>query len=387
MVTLRSGGTLSGKVLADKQQETEGYLSLQTDSGIRVKLDRTQVSRRQRQSEAQLQYLRGAPTVKDTVEDQWRLAEWCRESRLNKERRVHLQRIVDLDPDHAKARHGLGYSFVQGQWRLQRDWQLDDGYIRYQGRWRTAQEIELMKTRSAKDSAEREWLGRVKKMRRLVGSKPREAGQQLLSIRDPHAVRALRENLAKEPSLAVRLLYVKVLGQIGTSEAYRTIIETSLNDPDNRVFYACVDQVVDGRPGFAVEAYVKGLKDPSNVRVNRSAQALADLGSPQAIPPLIDALITTHTMMSAEKSPNSSSSTMVTPANSAAEALMPSGGTSFSAGCRSRVIPIRAQNQSVLAALVKLTNGASFGFNQQAWINWHAANRVEATHIGGRRSE
>ncbi len=45
----------------------------------------------------------------------------------------------------------------------------------------------------------------------------------------------------------------------------------------------------------AVATYVQVLKDKDNVVVNRAAVALGELGNREAVGPLIDALVTTHT--------------------------------------------------------------------------------------------
>lgn len=388
-LTLQSGGSVRGDVI-NHQASTE-HILMRTEAGITLKLARSQVAGIHSESPAEAEYRRRAPLVADTVDDQWKLAEWCRVNRLREQRRVHLLRIIDHDPDHAKARHALGYSFVNGQWRLPESWQRSEGYVRYRGRWRTAQEIELMKTREQREKAQRHWLARIKRLRKSLSSdRAAEARQQILAIRDSHAVYALSENLEKERYRAVKLLYVKVLAQIGDSAAFKTLIETSLNDPDEEVFQTCADAVVDRPPPFAVAAYIKGLKDPNNVRVNRSAQVLARLDAREAFVPLIEALVTVHTVsrgLAGGRSADSMTTTFVSPGNSAAQATVPSGGTSFTAGNQAQVISLPIQNQAVLAALVQLSDGASFGFNKQAWTNWHAASRRRPVVVDGRRSE
>jgi len=370
--------------------ETSDHVVLQTYTGITLKLARSQIATTHRESKMEAEYRRRAPRVADTVEDQWKLAEWCRVNRLREQRRIHLLRIIDHDPDHAKARHGLGFSFVNGQWRLPEDWQQSEGYIRYLGRWRTTQEIELMKAREQRERAQRTWLVRIKRLRKSLNTdRASEVRQQILAISDPHAVHALSENLKKERYRAVKLLYVKALGKIGDSAAFKTLIETSLNDPDQEVFHTCADEVVDRKPPFAVAAYVKGLKDPNNVRVNRSAQVLARLDAREAFVPLIEALVTVHTISQrphGSRSADSMTTTFVAPANSAAEAITPAGGTSFTARNQALVIRVPVQNQAVLAALVQLSDGASFGFNKQAWTNWYDANRRRVVTVDGRRS-
>jgi hypothetical protein len=388
-LTLHNGGNIRGQVAQDGSSREQ--VVLRTPDGITLKLARSQVANTIRQSEIEVEYQQRAPLVADNVDEQWKFAEWCRKNRLPKQRRIHLQRLIELDLDHVQARHALGYSFVNGQWRLPDRWQQEEGYMRHRGRWRTAQEIELIEAREQQERAQRNWLARIKRLRKSLNSaNASEAWAEILAIRDPQAVYALRENLEKEQFRPVKLLYVKALGQTGGADAFKALIETSLNDRDEEIFHACADEIIDRKPPFAVTAYIKGLKDANNVRVNRSAYVLSQLDAQEAIVPLIESLVTVHKLVSQPRggqSPDSMSTTFTSPTNASAEAIMPAGGTSFTAGKQAKVIPIAVQNQAVLAALVQLSDGASFGFNKQAWTNWHDANRSRLITVAGRRSE
>lgn len=46
----------------------------------------------------------------------WELYEWCKESRLTKEGKTVLDRILLLDPDHEQARRASGFVLVDGTW-------------------------------------------------------------------------------------------------------------------------------------------------------------------------------------------------------------------------------------------------------------------------------
>ncbi len=49
----------------------------------------------------------------------FQLAQWCREKGLRIEMNESLERMIELDPEHAEARHLLGYAKIDGEWRLQ----------------------------------------------------------------------------------------------------------------------------------------------------------------------------------------------------------------------------------------------------------------------------
>jgi len=190
-LTLHHGGNIRGQVAHGGS--SHGQIVLRTSEGITLKLARSQVANTVRQSEIEVEYQQRAPLVADNVDVQWKFAEWCRENRLPKQRRIHLQRLIELDRDHVKARHALGYSFVNGQWRLPDKWQQEEGYVRHRGRWRTAQEIELIEAREQEERARRNWLARIKRLRKSLNSaKASEARAEILaSVRRESAVLAI----------------------------------------------------------------------------------------------------------------------------------------------------------------------------------------------------
>jgi hypothetical protein len=53
----------------------------------------------------------------------------------------------------------------------------------------------------------------------------------------------------------------------------------------------------------------------------------------------------------------------------------PGSGTQFSTGKQERVIRRTVPNSDVLSALVRLTKGVNFSFDQQAWRYWLAAEQ------------
>lgn len=52
----------------------------------------------------------------DTIEGQFELATWCRERKLDDQARAHLNRVLQLDSNHAAARQALGHRRVDGRW-------------------------------------------------------------------------------------------------------------------------------------------------------------------------------------------------------------------------------------------------------------------------------
>ena len=176
---LKNGGVVDG-VLRPEPSNGMTYYTIELDRGGKLKLDRAQVARIEHDAPALREYERHAAAQTATVESQWALAEWCRKAGLKQQRAVHLEQVLQLDPNHANARRALGYSQIKGEWIRPADYQQREGYVRYKGKWRTSQEIQLIKEREARQAAEREWWKQLTLWR-----------NQLLSER-PHEVEAAR---------------------------------------------------------------------------------------------------------------------------------------------------------------------------------------------------
>ena len=381
---LENGGRIHGEWLNRNAAKTAPY-EVRTEAGGKLSLARDQVREVVRQVPAESEYERLAPTYADTIEGQWKLAEWCREHNLKERRAVHLLRILDHDPNHVAARIGLGFTQVRGQWAIAEEWKKKEGYELYRNHWRIAQQIELLEERSKKAQFEREWVGKLKRLREaLGGEKAYLATQQLLEIRDPHAVPGLLANLRREPLRGVKEIYVETLGKIASPTALQGLLAVSLNDPDIEIFYACLDQLVPKKNPDIVEAYVQALKNENNVRINRAGIALGKLDDKSSIGPLIGALITTHRVQLASGTSSDAYSSSFTNPVSAAGTNPGGGGSGLTAGAAPpKVVPVTVQNPDVLKALVAVSEGASFGYDQRAWNRWHAQERgrLEARHV------
>ena len=54
--------------------------------------------------------------LRDTLENNLELADWCQENNLPEQRLAHLERVLDFAPDHPAARRRLGYRLEAGNW-------------------------------------------------------------------------------------------------------------------------------------------------------------------------------------------------------------------------------------------------------------------------------
>jgi hypothetical protein len=166
-----------------------------------------------------------------------------------------------------------------------------------------------------------------------------------------------------------------MLANIADSPSVRVLVATSLADEDEEVRVAALDRIVELDPPGVVDVYVKALEDKNNFHVNRAAYALARLGDESTLAPLIDALVTKHTIvLEAPKVGGPDTITTSFRNDQAAQArgrpVMPGTSSGMSMGGGKKVITQRIQNQEVLTALLKHSQGTNYGYDQTAWRQW-----------------
>jgi hypothetical protein len=355
---LATGGVVQGEWLNKAETPLVRYV-IRQPSGLIIKLTQEQVREHLREQPAEKEYEQRAPLTADTVEGQWKLALWCRDNHLERQRISHLQRVIELEPNHSSARALLGFAFVDGRWTTKQDLHHAEGYEFYKGRWRTSQEIELMESRSKRELAEKAWLAKLVRLRGHLGN-DQGAAETIIAIKDTNAIPAIATLLARERVRTFKMLFIDVLENMHTADAVQVLVKVSLSDPDEEVYHYCIDKIVRLKIPHVADAFIGALKDPSNPVVNRAAMALARIDDPAAISPLIEALVTVH-----QRTLPSRISADATAASFSAD-----GGTSFGQNDGPRVIVSRVQNQEVLAALTTLTQ-TTFGYDQRAWRLWY----------------
>jgi hypothetical protein len=361
---LANDGQLSGEFVNRDESPRQKYV-VHTADGATITLERAQVKKVVPQSAAELEYEKICPTFADTADDQWRLAEWCREKSLPRGKQAALERVIELNPEHRQARMALGYSQIDGQWVLPDEVRKKRGYVNYHGQWLLRQEVELLENQKKDDLAEKKWFTTLKLWRNGLDdpSKVDQARDNIKQISDPNAVRALAQSLDTEKIRDVRMCYVQALGRIG---AVRILVEHSLDDADEEIRLSCLDQLI-GKPTHDVTPlFVDALRNKDNVRINRAGLALGKLGDKTAIAPLIDALRTTHKFTVNEGASNP---------NQMSAGFSSTGGGGLTMGSSVKIIKRDLNNPQVLDALTALTGGVNFGFDDMAWRNWYASQQ------------
>lgn len=362
---LENGGRITGDLTNPNEIPREKYV-VRTSEGTVVTLDRRQVKQILRPRPEELEYEKLWPRCPDTVEGQWKMAEWCSERLLLEQRQKHLRRILELDPNHEQARRALGYSQIDGRWMTQEEVMTSRGYVRHGGKWVLPQEKQLEEEQRSIELAEKDWMQKLERwLSAGGGDKGREAYQAIAAIDDPFAVKALGQALKSDPRDPVRILVIEVLAKIGTVLATQALAACAIEDPVEEVRLTALDYLKQKDNPAAVDHFIGRLRSKENVEVNRAATALKAMNNPTAIGPLIDALVTTHKRQigGGGGGPGQISTTFT-----------PSGPGGLSVGNRPKIVTLQVSNRAVLDALVSLT-GVNFQFDKAKWKAWDAARR------------
>jgi hypothetical protein len=378
---LKQGGRLEGALQNPEEVPRQSYV-VKTESGAVVTLERTQVARvvHVRPAEAEYEKIRGR--YPDTAEGQWELAEWCKAKNLGARRNAHLERVVELDPEHVPARRALGYGKIDGKWQTANQRQANQGYIKHNGKWMTQQQIDLLNEQKDFSAKEKEWVQKVKLwVSWLPTDRARIAEEKLLAVKDPLALKGLAMALDAMRDRPTQSLLIRAIAKLDIPEAAETLAACSMYDPDEDIRAACLDVLKLRKTPPLIEYYVGFLRNKSNYMVNRAGVALKEMEDPSAIEPLINALVTVHKFKIAQN-PNAINSTFGTgPGGSGAPG---GGGGGLSVGAKApKIVSQAIQNRSVLDALVKIT-GVNYTFDLAAWRTWYLAHKKRAP-VDGRR--
>ena len=377
---LKSGGEVRGELANADESPRENYV-IRPFAGGELKLPAAVVSQVVHQRSIDVEYEKAKVKMADTVDAHWKMADWCSENKLFGNRDTHLQRIIELEPDHADARRRLGYERLGERWLTRDEIRKEKGYVKYGNRWVLPQELDLIKKREADDKAQRDWHKKLSLWRRwLDGERAGAARREILDIRDKAADRPLIVKLEAEKDNRVRELYAEALGNLDTPASVKALVEYTIADPNRSFREFCRELIEKHKPTGALPLFVKGLSDKDNAVVNRAARGLNRLGDQSAVRPLIDALVTKHKfVINQGGGAGSISPTFSRDANG-------NGGAGLSSGGGPKIVIRSLHNDEVLAALVKLT-GQDFDFDIEGWKGWYAANKQEKQPAGNARRD
>jgi hypothetical protein len=374
---LTDGGQIEGQ-LVERGPKDEYVIAPKL--GGSITLTKKQVADVVRQSEHQAEYEKRSRALPDTVAAHRSLADWCREHQLADHTDHHLKRIIELDPNDEQARTSLGYQRHQGKWLTRDEIMAERGMYYYDGAYRTAQDIALRKRESQTTNAEVDWLRQLKLWRGWLDSRNEarveDAQTNLMAITDPLAATSVARMIDAERDESLRIMWMEILSQIRHPASMRKLVDLSIVELDRDTRLQCVEYLMAMNEEIDISPYVKALKAKDNVIVNIAAEALGLIGNPDAISPLIDALVTSHKFKIEQVGEMS-----------ATFSRDGSGGGGLSAGNKPQFFFRDLENPEVRQALVKLSGDQDHGYEQMAWRRWFVNQQKETKYVDPRRDQ
>jgi hypothetical protein len=148
------------------------------------------------------------------------------------------------------------------------------------------------------------------------------------------------------------------------------LVDLALFDSDGEVREAALRNLDPLRRPSMQAMLIRELTNGDAEIINRAGEALRRLGDVDAIPALIDSLVTTHrTTVPGRSSGGFDLSFDRNSGNLGAFGVGGSGPTHFDQTYR---------NSRVLSALVSLSGGENFQYDEGAWRQWYASTQSVA---------
>ncbi len=396
VIRLHSGGELRGKLV---KSATTDPVTIELLTGATVRVHQVDIALVVPRPLTVEEYEVRARSVADTIAAHWELAEWCRQHGLGAQRQTHLLRVVELDPEHEKARTGLGHVWKDGAWVDYDEYMLARGFVKYKSKYITPQELELLEKTSEELQREQDWFPKVRMWTTWATGTHASRAQQgltaLKALKDVDAAPAVARFLGEHGSLDVRQLGVQILTQCGGEKSAVALAKICVRDADQQIRYEALEGIPQEHFAKAQALFHKDLRNETNAIVCRAAIGLQRVGDERSIGPLIDALVTSHkyqVRVPGNGAPSysfgtngtlASPSTALPPEVEAAmrTGQLPQGAVLLNSpnpgeNLQSRFVTVRMDhpNAEVRSALQRLT-GEDFGFDERLWHLWWASKK------------
>ena len=370
-VELRGGGHITGQVVRKPD-----WVIVKVDDGVQVAIQPSRVIRVVTSDQLQ-KYRNKVIEAGNDAELHYQLAIWCvRGDNVPGDSqqylRYHMQRAIELDPDHAQARASLKYKKHDGKWVRTADLMRDRGMIRRGGDWELPEAVAIEDFEDAANRESKKWIREVSRLTKnvLIGSaKSQESMEALQAITDPLAAAAIARQLSESrgkqtQSRAMRLLWVKLLGRFKNSISVRALVIAGIDEQDETVREAALEQLVEYGSSTAVANYILRLKSNDNQLVNRAARALTWFPDPELALTYVDALVTTHTQQIAGGAGMQAG-------------FDDQGGGGMAMGGKPKVIKTPRTNPAVYTLIKLIEPNVDHGYDEEAW-QLHFANQRNA---------
>jgi hypothetical protein len=188
----------------------------------------------------------------DTVAGQLALADWCAAHRMTDRERAHLNRVVQLEPNHAIARNRLNQMKVGGRWV--------EGKDLWQG----------LQDRQATEASIDKWRGRLQRVAvglEKKGARNEAIRNKLLADVAADAIPAIEMILANHSETAAQVA-VDLLSGMPEHESSRALVRIAVLSPWADVRQAAA-QSLQSRPyDHYVPLLLSELSTPIESRIN-----------------------------------------------------------------------------------------------------------------------
>lgn len=381
--------TGSGQVTGEVSRRGD-LVIVSVDDKIQVAFPKTRVSRVVESKEL-TKYKSLAKQVGEDAGAHYQLARWCKAAGnvpglSQYYTRFHMQRAVELNPNHAEARASLGYTKDDGgKWILRTDLMRSRGMILKGGRWVIPEAASLEENADESNKEAKLWIREIVKLVKIVmrgngadNRKYDEAIAELNSINDPLAATAIAQQFRNSRGMggrgsesqppALRRLWITLLGRFRTSTSVRALVEAGIDEPNPDLREMALDQLLQYGSGTAIANYKRSMlsSKSSNDLINRAARALSAFPADRELAmQYISSLVTTHTQE-------------IAPSGNMNATFGGAGGGmgGMSSGSKPKKNSQKRSNPSVLTLVKKTVPEVDFGYDEVKWRNYLANQKL-----------
>lgn len=361
-----TGGSIVGRT-----KDSGKLRVVEVDSDIAIALPESRVSSLVTAELLDTYRKRIAATDLQDVDAVYELAKWCGQNRLREQKRYWLQRVIVLDPNHRLSRKSLGYVEHAGRWVKFEVLQRKYGLVNVSGnRWEVPEIIAREKAADKYDQASKLWKKTLLRMVTAIQRDRAKAIAELNAITDPMASQAIADRLEGSTGdvKELRLLWVRLLGRLRTPVAVRALVKAGLQESDDRIRKACLEQLQDYGRSSAVATYTGILRKAVEKRktppaeIQRAALALQYFPDPEYALLYADALVTEEVVIGP-------------PGAQMNIGFGNNGGGGMQAGGGPNVNVKQSENFAVRNLLKIIEPGVDYGYDEVRWKMHFAGKR------------
>ncbi|MFO0838784.1 MAG: HEAT repeat domain-containing protein [Phycisphaerae bacterium] len=380
-VHLKTGGLIEGDIIA----ETDEGVSVRTTVGL-VTLPSDVIEKIERGPSVFQDYAARKANAPDTPADQFALAEWCGQNDLSADRRRHIARALELDPDFAPARRALGQVRVGALWV---DGRASDKPTTRPDKRATTQDDSRNEDDKIAAAIQSQWTRRIRAIRTnmLDASSDRlrdEGRTKILAIDDPLAILPLARELIGGDTWT-RGVLIESLTRFPQDESTMNLALTAIVDPSPDLRRAALTPLIQRQDARVAAQYRKALRSDNDELIRRAAISLGVLRDALAPPDLVDVL-TVRRIRAIEVPfrryfndyPEVFNKRTVVTVGARQYSAAPRVGVISGLESGNPILPndsrfearvVTVYRSEVLDALAAIT-GQNFGFDEPAWRRW-----------------